>query len=55
MNIKYDIFGFPIFNETNIKFELKLDNNLLMESDKIQIEECIKQLKEAIDKGRILG
>lgn len=53
MNIKYDVLGFPIFNGINIKFELKLDKKLLVESDKMQISECVKQLKEAINSGVI--
>ncbi|MCY6354404.1 HNH endonuclease [Clostridium sp. ZS2-4] len=49
MNIKYDVLGFPIFNDNNVKFELKLDKKFQTESDKIQFEECIRQLQEAID------
>lgn len=53
MNINYDVLGFPIFNGTNIKFELKLDKSLFLESDKIQFSECVKHLKEAIESGAI--
>ncbi len=53
MNIKYDVLGFPIFSGANIKFELKLDKSLFLESDKIQFSECVKQLKEAINSGAI--
>lgn len=53
MNIKYDVLGFPIFNGENVKFQVKLDKNLLTQSDKIQFDECISQLKEAINNGVI--
>lgn len=52
MNIQYDMLGFPIFNE-NIKFELKLNRNLLQEIDKVQFLECIKQLQQAIKSGSV--
>ena len=47
MNIQYDMLGFPIFDES-IKFELKLNKNLLQETDKIQFLECVKQLQIAL-------
>lgn len=50
--IKYDVLGFPIFNES-IKFELRLDKSLIEEIDEIKFLECIKQLKEAIKDGSI--
>lgn len=46
MNIKYDALGFPIFNKS-VKFELRLNKNLLKEIDEIQFLECIKQLQVA--------
>lgn len=33
--IKYDVLGFPIFNES-IKFELRLDKSLIEEIDEIK-------------------
>lgn len=52
MNVQYDVLGFPIFNE-NIKFEFKLDKNLIQEIDKVQFLECIKQLQKAIKNGSV--
>lgn len=52
MEIRYDVLGFPIFNES-IKFELRLDKSLLQEIDKIKFLDCINKLKKAIKDGSI--
>lgn len=51
--VDYDVLGFPIFKGDDVKFSLKLKENLFKASDDKQFKECNRILNEAIEKGEI--
>ncbi|UKS64957.1 HNH endonuclease [Rossellomorea marisflavi] len=51
--VDYDVLGFPIFKGDDVKFTLKLQENLFIASDDKQFKVCTGILKEAIEKGDV--
>ncbi|WP_419881018.1 T7SS effector LXG polymorphic toxin [Peribacillus sp. B-H-3] len=51
--VNYDVLGFPIFKGDDVKFSLKLQENLFKATDDAQFKECTKLLNEAIDQGEL--
>ncbi|MFJ5771008.1 HNH endonuclease [Psychrobacillus sp. NPDC093180] len=50
--VDYDILGFPIFKGDDVKFSLKLKENLYKATDDTQFKESTRLLKEAIEQGK---
>uniref|UniRef100_UPI0026057085 HNH endonuclease n=1 Tax=Clostridium sp. TaxID=1506 RepID=UPI0026057085 len=53
VGVKRDVLGFPIFEEGDKVFEGDLKESLYKASDNDQFRESTKQLKEAIEKGKV--
>ncbi|AYV70485.1 hypothetical protein C2H98_02270 [Niallia circulans] len=51
--VNYDVLGFPIFKGDDVKFTLKLQENLFRATDDKQFKICTGILKEAIEKGEV--
>lgn len=51
--VDYDVLGFPIFKGVDVKFSLKLNEDLYKVSDETQFKKCTSLLKEAIEQGNI--
>ncbi|WP_371388930.1 HNH endonuclease, partial [Bacillus pseudomycoides] len=51
--VDFDILGFPIFKGEDVKFTMRLEKEQYIMRDPKQFKECTKELKEAIENGKV--